>query len=595
MPGESLLFLAIIFVVFILFIKEIFPIDVTALALLAILLATDLLTIEEAVSGFSNQAVLTVGLMFILSSALVKTGFLEVVADRLSSGNRTPWATITLFLIITSISSAFINNTAAVAIFIPLALHLSGRLNISPSKLLIPLSYAGIYGGTITLIGTSTNLLVNSIAVDNGIAAFTMFEFSRMGLIFLIFGTLYTAFIVPKILPARVEVASLTQNYRLSPYLTEMKIDSASPLMGSSLTKRQIGKNYGVDILAVIRGDFRFDSDFRNLTLKAGDILLVHGTLEHFIELRDKESMLLLTDMKIDQSELLGSESTIVEGLVTQGSELIGSTLRDLDFRNTYDGFVVAVRREEKTLRERVSRIPLQFADTLLIFLPKNRINSLSNQNGLAILQELDLNIHKVRFWWLSIAVIPLIMITASMGWMNILEAALIGTVILLLAKSISIQEAYKAINWSVIVLIAAFVPVGIAMERSGAADIVASNIIRGGNLFSADIAPFASLSLLYLVAAILTAVLSNNTAAIVLVPVALAISQQLGIDPSGMLLAVCFGASTSFMTPMGYQTNLMVYGPGRYHFKDFLIAGLPLNLAFWVLASIYIPKFWPF
>ena len=595
MPGESLLFLAIIFVAFILFIKEIFPIDVTALALLAVLLATDLLTIEEAVSGFSNQAVLTVGLMFILSSALVKTGFLEVVADRLSSGNRTPWATITLFLIITSISSAFINNTAAVAIFIPLALHLSGRLNISPSKLLIPLSYAGIYGGTITLIGTSTNLLVNSIAVDNGIAAFTMFEFSRMGLIFLIFGTLYTAFIVPKILPARVGVSSLTQNYRLSPYLTEMKIDSASPLTGSSLTKRQIGKNYGVDILAVIRGDFRFDSDFRNLTLKAGDILLVHGTLEHFIELRDKESMLLLTDMKIDQSELLGSESTIVEGLVTQGSELIGSTLRDLDFRNTYDGFVVAVRREEKTLRERVSRIPLQFADTLLIFLPKNRINSLRNQNGLAILQELDLDIHKVRFWWLSIAVIPLIMITASIGWMNILEAALIGTVILLLARSISIQEAYKAINWSVIVLIAAFVPVGIAMERSGAADIVASSIIRGGNLFSADIAPFASLSLLYLVAAILTAVLSNNTAAIVLVPVALAISQQLGIDPRGMLLAVCFGASTSFMTPMGYQTNLMVYGPGRYQFKDFLIAGLPLNLAFWVLASIYIPKFWPF
>ena len=595
MPGESLLFLAIIFVAFILFIKEIFPIDVTALALLAILLATDLLTIEEAISGFSNQAVLTVGLMFILSSALVKTGFLEVVADRLSSGNRAPWATITLFLIITSISSAFINNTAAVAIFIPLALHLSGRLNISPSKLLIPLSYAGIYGGTITLIGTSTNLLVNSIAVDNGIAAFTMFEFSRMGLIFLIFGTLYTAFIVPKILPARVGVSSLTQNYRLSPYLTEMKIDSASPLTGSSLTKRQIGKNYGVDILAVIRGDFRFDSDFRNLTLKAGDILLVHGTLEHFIELRDKESMLLLTDMKIDQSELLGTESTIVEGLVTQGSELIGSTLRDLDFRNTYDGFVVAVRREEKTLRERVSRIPLQFADTLLIFLPKNRINSLSNQNGLAILQELDLNIHKVRFWWLSIAVIPLIMITAAMGWMNILEAALIGTVILLLARSISIQEAYRAINWSVIVLIAAFVPVGIAMERSGAADIVASSIIRGGNLFSADIAPFASLSLLYLVAAILTASLSNNTAAIVLVPVALAISQQLGIDPRGMLLAVCFGASTSFMTPMGYQTNLMVYGPGRYQFKDFLIAGLPLNLAFWVLASIYIPKFWPF
>jgi di/tricarboxylate transporter len=303
----------------------------------------------------------------------------------------------------------------------------------------------------------------------------------------------------------------------------------------------------------------------------------------------------LLTDMKIDQSELLGSESTIVEGMVTQGSELIGKTLRDLDFRNAYDGFVMAVRREEKTLRDRVSKIPLQFADTLLIFLPKSRLGALNNHSGLAVLQELDVKIHKVRFWWLAIAVIPLIMLTASLGWIDILEAALIGTVILLLAKSISIQEAYKSINWSVIILIAAFVPVGIAMDRSGAADIVAASIIGVGNLFPPDMAASASLSALYLVAAVLTAVLSNNTAAIVLVPVALAISQQLGVDARGLLLAVCFGASTSFMTPMGYQTNLMVYGPGRYHFKDFVTAGLPLSLAFWVLATICIPKFWPF
>jgi len=569
--------------------------DVTALALLTVLLATDLLSIEEAISGFSNQAVLTVGLMFVLSSALVKTGFLEVVADKLSYGNKNSWVTIGFFLLITSITSAFINNTAAVAIFIPLALHLSQRLHISPSKLLIPLSYAGIYGGTITLIGTSTNLLVNSIAVDNGITPFTMFEFSRMGIIFLIIGTAYTVFIVPRILPARAGISSLTRNYHMAPYLTEIEIDVDSPLVGTSLAKREIGKNYGVDILSVIRGTFRFDSNFRDLILKEGDILLVHGTLEHFIELRDKEVMLLLTDMKIDQSELLGSESTIVEGMVTQGSELIGKTLRDLDFRNAYDGFVMAVRREEKTLRDRVSKIPLQFADTLLIFLPKSRLGALNNHSGLAVLQELDVKIHKVRFWWLAIAVIPLIMLTASLGWIDILEAALIGTVILLLAKSISIQEAYKSINWSVIILIAAFVPVGIAMDRSGAADIVAASIIGVGNLFPPDMAASASLSALYLVAAVLTAVLSNNTAAIVLVPVALAISQQLGVDARGLLLAVCFGASTSFMTPMGYQTNLMVYGPGRYHFKDFVTAGLPLSLAFWVLATICIPKFWPF
>ena len=595
MPGESLLFFFIISVALILFVKEIFPLDVTALALLTVLLATDLLSIEEAISGFSNQAVLTVGLMFVLSSALVKTGFLEVVADTLSSGTRASWVTIGFFLVITSITSAFINNTAAVAIFIPLALHLSQRLHISPSKLLIPLSYAGIYGGTITLIGTSTNLLVNSIAVDNGIPSFSMFEFSRMGLIFLVIGTLYNVFIVPRILPARAGISSLTRSYHLAPYLTEMELDADAPLIGTSLTNREIGRNYDVDILSVIRGNFRFDNHFRDLILKKGDVLLVHGTLENFVELRDKEAMLLLTDMKIDQSELLGTESTIVEGLVTQGSELIGKTLRNLDFRNAYDGFVMAVRREEKTLRDRVSRIPLQFADTLLIFLPKNRIDALKNHGGLAILQELDIRIHKVRFWWLAIAIIPLIMLTASFGWMGILEASLIGTVILLLARSISIQEAYQAINWSVIILIAAFVPVGIAMERSGAADIVANGIIEAGNLFPPDMAASASLSALYLVAALLTAVLSNNTAAIVLVPVALAISQQLGVDARGLLLAVCFGASTSFMTPMGYQTNLMVYGPGKYQFKDFVTAGLPLNLAFWILATIFIPKFWPF
>jgi len=352
MPGESLLFFFIISVALILFVKEIFPLDVTALALLTVLLATDLLSIEEAISGFSNQAVLTVGLMFVLSSALVKTGFLEVVADTLSSGTRASWVTIGFFLVITSITSAFINNTAAVAIFIPLALHLSQRLHISPSKLLIPLSYAGIYGGTITLIGTSTNLLVNSIAVDNGIPPFSMFEFSRMGLIFLIIGTLYNVFIVPRILPARAGISSLTRSYHLAPYLTEMELDADAPLIGTSLTNREIGRNYDVDILSVIRGNFRFDNHFRDLILKKGDVLLVHGTLENFVELRDKEAMLLLTDMKIDQSELLGTESTIVEGLVTQGSELIGKTLRNLDFRNAYDGFVMAVRREEKTLRE---------------------------------------------------------------------------------------------------------------------------------------------------------------------------------------------------------------------------------------------------
>ncbi len=595
MIGEPLIFAAIITVALILFVKEVFPIDVTALALLAVLLATGFLTLDEAISGFSNKAVLTVGLMFVLSTALVKTGFVEVVADRLSVMGGGKWASIGLFLITTSIVSAFINNTAAVAIFIPLALNLSGRFQISPSKILIPLSYAGIYGGTMTLIGTSTNLLVSSMAEEHGIVPFTMFEFFRMGAVFLVAGTLCNIFVVPKLLPSRAGISSLTRSYHMSPYLTELKVAADSPLVGRTLLDRQVNLKYDVTVLVILREKVRYEQNLRNFVLKEADVLLVRGTLENFMTFRDQEKLLLLTDLKMDQSELMGEENTIVEGLVTQNSQVIGKTLKDLDFRKSFNAFVLAVRREGRTLREKIARITLQFGDTLLIFLPKNRLDSMVNNPDLAILQEHEVELHKVRFWWLAVAVIPAIMVAAASGWMDILEAALLGAVILLMVRSITIQEAYRSVNWSVIVLIAAFVPVGIAMERSGAAALLGSSIAHVGSFFSPETAPTAVLSLFFLIAVGLTAVMSNNTAAIVLVPVALAVAHELGVDPRGFLFAVCFGASTSFMTPMGYQTNLMVYGPGRYRFGDFLRAGAPLNIVFWFLATLLIPVFWPF
>ncbi len=595
MIGEPLIFAAIIIVALVLFVKEVFPIDVTALALLVVLLMTGLLTLDEAISGFSNKAVLTVGLMFVLSTALVKTGFVEVMADRLSVLGGGKWVSIGLFLIATSIVSAFINNTAAVAIFIPLALNLSSRFKISPSKILIPLSYAGIYGGTMTLIGTSTNLLVSSMAEDHGIVPFTMFEFFRMGGVFLVVGTFYNILVVPKVLSSRAGISSLTRSYHMSPYLTELVVASDSSLLGRTLIDRQVNMKYDVTVLVIIRDTVRHEQNLRNFVLEEGDILLVRGTLENFMTFRDQEKLLLLTDIKMDQSELMGEESTIVEGLVTQNSQVIGKTLKDLDFRKSFNAFVLAVRREGRTLREKIARITLQFGDTLLIFMPSNRLDSMVNNPDLAILQEHNIELHKVRFWWLAVAVIPAIMVAAAVGWMDILQAALLGVVILLMVRSITIQEAYRSVNWSVIVLIAAFVPVGIAMERSGAAALLGATVAGFGSLFPSEAAPTAVLSLFFLIAVALTAVMSNNTAAIVLVPVALAVAQELGVDPRSFLFAVCFGASTSFMTPMGYQTNLMVYGPGRYRFSDFLKAGAPLNFIFWILATFFIPVFWPF
>ena len=595
MGAEPLLFLVIVTVALVCFAWELFPMDVTALALLSVLLLTGFLTLDEAVSGFSNKAVLTVGLMFILSAALVKTGFVEVLAERLSSFGERGWLAIGLFLVATSLISGLINNTAAVAIFIPLAIHLGKRFQISPSKILMPLSFAGIYGGMLTLIGTSTNLLVSSMVEQQGYAPLRMFEFFSMGLVFLAVGTIYNVFLVPRILPSRAGISSLTGKYHLSAYLTEFEIGEGSPLIGSTCLQRGVNRNYDITVLSIIRGDRHIETDLRNQELREGDVLMARGTLEKFAQFREEEKVLMLTDKKMNQNELTSGDSTIVEGLVTQNSSLIGNALKDINFRNKFGSFVLAIRREGRTLREKIARIKLQFADTLLIFVPKSSFASLINNPDLAILQEHDISLHKVRFWWLAIAVIPLIMLFAATGIVDILQAALIGTVILFLVGAITPQEAYHSVNWSVIVMIAAFIPVGIAMERSGAAHILGSSIITFSDMFHPELAPRAAMSLLFFVAAFITSIMSNNTAAIALVPVAFSIAGQMGVDVKPFIFAVAFGASTSFATPMGYKTNLMVYGPGQYRFSDFVKVGTPLNIVFWLLATFLIPVFWPF
>ena len=555
----------------------------------------DYLTLEEAISGFSNKAVLTVALMFVLSASIVKTGIIEVLADKLTQLSNNVWFTVGLILIGTSLISGFINNTATVAIFIPFALHLGKKYELSPSKLLIPLSFAGIYGGMLTLIGTSTNLIVSSIVEDYGLEPLKMFDFLTMGLVFLLFGTFYNVFLVPKLLSSRAGISSLTGKYHLSAYLTEFEVDNESPLIGSTCLDRGVSKNYDITVLSIIRNDERIETNLRNQKIKSGDILMARGTLDNFIRFRDEEKLLMLTDKKMNQNELISGASTIVEGLVTQNSSLIGNSLFDVDFRKKFGAFVLAVRREGKTLREKIARIKLHFADTLLIFVPKSSMDTMIKNRDLAILQEHEVSIKKVKFWWLAIAVIPLAMLLAALGVVDILEAALIGVVILLVVGAISPEEAYQSINWSVIIMIAAFVPVGIAMERSGAAEIIASLVSNFGSNFDVQMAPHASMSLMFLISIIITSLMSNNTAAIILIPIAISVSTQMNVDAKPFIFAVAFGASTSFATPMGYQTNLMVYGPGQYKFSDFVKVGVPLNIIFWLLGTFFIPIIWSF
>tara|TARA_B100000029_G_scaffold358625_1_gene351462 strand:- start:936 stop:2759 length:1824 start_codon:yes stop_codon:yes gene_type:complete len=597
---ELLIVLAIMVVFFTL---ELLPMEVTALATIGALWFLGILTIEEAISGFGNKAVVTIGAIFIISRSLVKTGFLEVVTDYFYNiGGNWKWFSFSIFFIAVSLISGFINNTAAVAIFIPLAINLCQRFHISPTKILLPLSYAAIYGGTLTLIGTSTNLIVNSYLESHSLPTFTMFEFTKLGLIFLCIGTVYNLFISRWILPSRAITSSLTQKYHMRTFLTEFKITEESILNGSNIKKHGIRENFDVQILKIIRDKKEIIENIRYCNLMKDDILICQINVKDIIKFKDNYKLLLLSEIKIDQNELAGENFVIVEGLIPANSYLINKTIGSIDFRNRFGSFVLAIKRQTELLRDKVAYINMKFSDTLLIMVPKKKLEMLKTSNDLIILEELDIHLRYQKYWWLSILIFPIIMFLTSFNFLSITEATVIGAIILLVLRSLSIEEAYESINWPVIFLIALLVPIGIAMEKTGTGYYLSEWIVEISKVIgpTPDIQAIRIISILYFITFITSAFVSNAAVAIILSPLAIILGQyfytNFAIDPTrAFLMAVCFGASASFMTPIGYQTNLMVFAPGQYRFKDFLIVGLPLTIIFWIVASMYIPQFWPF
>ncbi len=580
------------------FVMEILPIEVTAMGAIGILLLFNVLTWQEAISGFSNPAVITIGAIFIMSRALVKTGFLEVFADFLAKkgGNR-KWLTIFIFLLTVSIISGFINNTAAVAIFIPLGIDLCQRFRISPTKVLLPLSYAAIFGGTLTLIGTSTNLVVSSIMEGMNMAPFSMFEFTKLGLIFLVLGTLYNMIISKWFMPSRSIISSLTRKYHMGSFLTEFKVGEDSPLIGNAYKDLDISQKYNLQVYKIIRDSKNIRFNLQNIIIREGDIFLVHINVKDMLKFKDEMKVLLLTDVKMNVAELTGKNHVIVEGLVSQQSALIGKTLQEFDFRNRYGSFVLAVKRQRELLRDKIAHIRLKFSDTLLIMVPKERLEILRTSNNLIVLEELDIHLRYERYWWFSILVIPAVMLLAAFGVIPIVKAAILGAILLLVMRTLSIQDAYESISWSVIFLIASLVPMGIAIQKTNLDEVTGDLIIGIGTLIGGGegLDPVIILAVLYGVTFILSAFISNVAVAVMLTPIGIMLATILNVDPRPFLVAICFGASCSFMTPMGYQTNMMVFAPGQYRLKDFFQMGIPLTLVFWITAVYWIPRFWAF
>jgi di/tricarboxylate transporter len=595
MSAQVLFMLTLLAVAVLLFVSELLPIEATAGALLCLLLLTGTISLEGALAGLSNKAVPTIACMFVLSHALTRTGLLEIVVDRMSGRfAEKPWLAIAIFLTGASLLSGVLNNTAVVAIFIPLASHLCHNFRISASKVLLPLSYVSIIGGTLTLIGTSTNLLVSAMAEMAGMRPFGMFEFSRLGIVICLLGLAYTLIFARRFLPSRAGIRSLTRKYHMAPYLTEVQVSTDSGLVGSSCREVGLNQRYDITVLAVVRGKERHTEEVRDMPLEQGDILIVRGTLKDLIQLRREQGVALLTDMKLDESELSGGGRQVVEALVALNSSIIGKNLKELDFYRHFGAFVLAIRRHRETIREKIAHVRLEFADSLLMLAPRDRIDELRRSEDLIVVSEGNWELHKGRFWWLSIAIIPVVVGLAAFGLMDITEGAILAVVLLLVAGVITPQEAYRAVDWSVLILIASFVPVGQAMIQTGTAGFIASGVMSLVHYFPASWAPQAALSLTYALTSLLTQMVSNNASAIMLVPISLSLAGSLGVDPRPFLVAVCFAASAEFMTPVGYQTNLMVYGPGNYRFLDYTRFGAPLNVGFWIAGTLLIPYFWP-
>ena len=540
MTFEIAFVLGLVLLTFILFVTEKFSLDVTALLILTILFIGGFLSVEEAMSGFSNPAVIIISLLFILSHALQKTRILEYLIVRINQlVSRSRPLGLGVYLLTIAFASALMNNTAIVAIFMPVTIRLAHRYRMSPSKLLIPLSYAAIMGGTLTLVGTSTNLIVNSIYINNDGQPLGMFEFAKFGWITLTIGIIYVLTIAPKILPSRTVTSSLTQSYHMAGYLTEMKLSKDSPLVGSSCQQRNISQNYDVIVLDIQRGDRLITYKVGNEKLQADDILFVKGSVESFLQMKEVEKVSLLTDEKLTQSELEQEDNILIECMVTDQSNLIGKTIVSSNFRKRFYAFILAIRREGSIIRNKIAHVLIQSYDTLLIYGGRKELSKLANSSGFILLGEVEEQLVKVRFWWVSIISIVFTILFAAVGLLPIIKGALLSVVILLALRIITPNEAYQSIHWQVIILIAALIPLGTVIETTGTASFIGDSIAQLVRLFSDSYQPYILLGITYLITMILTEVSSNTATAIIMTPIVLSLSAKMGIDARPLILSL--------------------------------------------------------
>lgn len=577
---DALLTLAVVLAATALFVSEKLRVDVVALMVLCALLLLGLVEPKEALGGFSSEATITVAAMFVLSAGLTRSGAL-LGLGRLLARIRNPWIMLGVVLGVAAPVSAFINNTAAVAVFLPILLAAATAARRSPSRMLIPLSYVAQMGGVCTLIGTSTNLLVNSLAQQAGEPGFTLFEFSELGLVFLGFGVAYLLVASPFLLPER-EAPSLPQAAELGKYVTELTVPEGSKLVGRTVAEIGAVENHRVYVLELIRGETLHWAP-RATAIEAGDVLLVQGEWPRLTEFARAHGLSLDTP----QAE----RTVLVEAMVAPNSRLAGRTLDEVALPQQHQARVIALHRRGERVAEQLRSLPLAAGDLVLLSIPDSEMAELRRDTALVIVSERNEERIDWRRALTAVGVMVAVVTLAALNIIPIVESAILGCIALVVLRALEPDEAYAAIDWRVIVLLAGVFPLGIAMQESGLARLVVDYTLGPLGGFG----PLAALAALYLLTTLLTEVMSNNAAAVLLTPIALGTASTLGVDAKPFLIAVMFAASTAFATPVGYQTNTMVYSAGGYRFADFLRIGLPLNVLFFLVAIVFIPRYFPF
>ena len=588
---DIVLVFTILLIAILLFSTSVIRMDLTSMLVLLSLYLTGLVTTEEAFSGFSNPAVITVAAMFIICSGISNTGAINRVAEKLLNVSHNSEAKLIISLMLTvACLSAFINNIGATAILIPVVANVAQKNNIPSSKLLMPLAFGSLLGGVCTLIGTPPNILMNILLHQHTGENFRMFDFTPIGLVILVTGIFYMVFFGRKKLPVRKE-KTLSEAYQTKEYITEVEIIENSPLAGLTISKSHIETDFNLKVRAILRDKQKIPFPRRNHKLHEKDILFLEGNPEGILRVTKDKGLEVVPERENPVTRNEDEEIVVVEASLTPTSEVVGKTLRGLRFAETHGLTVIAIWRSGSPVVKRVDHVILKFGDVLLLKGPEKRVVLLGKDHGFLILGGLHTIAYNPRNAPISVSILATVVLSAACGILPIIISATLGALALVLTRCLTPKDAYDSIDWSIIILIAGTLPLGLAMESSGAANLIAGTIIS----FVGPMGPWAVLGAIFFITSLFTEAMSHAAAAVLIAPIALNAAIELGVSPKPFYFAVAIAASSCFMTPISHQSNALVMGPGSYHFKDYLRVGAPLNLLIWVVGTLTIPLAFPF